>query len=95
MSLTVKNWEAGNHRGTVTLSGDTFSEVAGVTAKNMAIQEATKYLGLCGISGASGPYPVDEEGLQVNDPAALKELIDSKIPFKYHNDFYISQSLGL
>jgi hypothetical protein len=96
MVIHVLKWEPnGTMKGTVIIEGDTFSDVSSTEAKQAAIAEAQKHLGLCGISGQSGPYPVDENGKELTDALQMNELIKQGRGYKYRNDYSITQSLAL
>lgn len=96
MVVHVLKWEPnGSMKGTVTVEGDTFADVGSTEAKQAAIAEAQKHLGLCGISGQSGPYPVDDMGKELTDAMQMSEMIKQGRGYKYRNDFSITQSLAL
>ena len=55
----------------------------------MAIEKAGEYLGgICGISGSSQPYPIDDNGEEITDYATLKGR-----ELTYQHDFYVNKSL--
>jgi hypothetical protein len=54
-------------KATVTIQGKTSREVSETDAKTMALQAARGFLARPGISGQSGPYPVDADGNQLED----------------------------
>jgi hypothetical protein len=75
-------------KGTVTVQGNTSREVSDADAKNMALQAARGFLTRPGISGQSGPYPVDAEGNQLED--LTKGLPDG---FRFRQDFSIQEGM--
>lgn len=85
----------GSMKGVVIIEGDTFSSVSSTEAKQLAISEGQRHMGLCGISGQTGPYPVDENGTELTDASAMQKLITEGRGYKYRNDFTITQSLAL
>ena len=94
MAVSVVSWKSEGVKGIVTLEGTSFAEVTEGSSKHEAIKEATKHLGLCGISGMSGPYPVDENGNEVQDLKLLSEMIKNGQSMKYRNEYYVTQSFS-
>ncbi len=94
MSVTIVSSKKEGLKATVIVQSDEFAKVASTDAKSKAIEEGAKHLGLCGISGSSGPYAVDEQGREL-DAFKMAELATKKERIRYPNDFYLSQSLSL
>jgi hypothetical protein len=84
----------GKDRHTVVIKGKDFTSVANTEAKNMASEEAAKHLGRCGISNVSGPYPVDDEGKQMEMEDVI-EAVKLGEKLAYHCDYDFTQSFGL
>ena len=82
-------------KGTVVVKGSSFTEVSSTDAKNLALAEARKHLGLCGISNISGPYPVDEQGDEITDPQDMVKYSAQGKPLIYNNEFTVAQSFGV
>lgn len=96
MVIHVLRYEPnGSMKGTVIVEGDTFAAVSSTEAKQAAIAEGQKHMGLCGISGQTGPYPVDEDGKELTDATQMQDLIKQGRGYKYRNDFTLTQSLAL
>lgn len=102
MSINVVNVKKEGTRLVITVEGNTFSDVSSTEAKKAAIDKGTSMIGLCGIGNMSGPYPVDEAGLEITDFAKLAELLkvdeNTGLPqgyCRYRNEFTVNQSLGL
>ena len=91
MSIAVK-YSVEQGKPTVFVRSDKFEKSADLDAKRIAIEEATKHLGVCGISGMSGPYPIDPDTGNEIDPSKLAEWFTSKKPIAYQNDFYMMRS---
>jgi hypothetical protein len=77
----------GINEAKVLIEGDTFEETRSAQARTEAIIHARK-LGLprAGVSGESGPYPVDGEG---NDCT-----LAAREGMRYRNEFRLSGGLG-
>ena len=75
-------------RATVTVEAATQQEVSDTAAKSAALNAARGYLARPGISGQSGPYPVDAEGVQLLD--LTKGLPDG---FRFRQDFTIQEGM--
>lgn len=87
MPVTVVSSEnSGIRNAKVTVECDSVEQALGTDAKTSAIM-AAKNLGLFrpGISGSSGPYPVNENG----EDATL----EARPGMKYRNDFNISEGV--
>jgi len=98
MGLNVIGAQGEGSKVKVIVEGDSFAEVSSSEAKNIALAEAQKILGLCGISGSSGPYPVDLGGEEIQDAAKFAEAVKNNggnSVFKYRNDYSVQQSLAL
>ncbi len=93
--ISIVGWKNEGVKGLAIIEADNFAEACNTDSKRKAIEEGTKHLGLCGISGSSGPYPVDEDGKEVTDLTLLSAMFKDKKPVKYRNDYNISQSLAL
>jgi hypothetical protein len=75
-------------KATVTVQGTTSREVNDTDAKHMVLNAARGYLTRPGISGQSGPYPVDAGGNQLLD--LTKGLPEG---FRYRQDFQIQEGM--
>ena len=74
-------------KATVTVQGATSHEVNDTNAKLMAINAARGFLTRPGISGQSGPYPVDAAGNQLTSLVGLPE------GFRFRQDFSIQEGM--
>lgn len=75
-------------KATVTVEAATLSEVNDTAAKSAALNAARGFLSKPGISGQSGPYPVDAAGAQLVDPT--KGLPEG---FRFRQDFTIQEGM--
>jgi hypothetical protein len=75
-------------KATVTVEAPTSREVSDTNAKTAALNASRGFLTKPGISGQSGPYPVDAEGNQLVD--LTKGLPDG---FRYRQDFTIQEGM--
>jgi len=80
--------EVNGPQATVTIQGNSSREVNDTNAKTMALQAARGFLTRPGISGQSGPYPVDADGNQLVD--LTKGLPEG---FHYRQDFKIQEGM--
>jgi hypothetical protein len=89
MALKMVNSKlTGMYQGKVTLEGDTIEELMSTKAREEAIVQGRRALGMfrVGISGSSGPWPVDQDG---------EECIENVQPgMKYRNEFDLNAGLG-
>jgi hypothetical protein len=75
-------------QATVTVESETYREVSDTAAKVVALNAARGFLTRPGISGQSGPYPVDAEGNQ------LVDLTQGLPPgSRYRQDFTIQEGM--
>lgn len=75
--------------GTVVIEGPTQESVMSAVAKRLAIREAQKVLGNCGVSGHETCYPVDENG-EVSEALVLGQRGPAKA---YRCDYKLTRSL--
>jgi hypothetical protein len=75
-------------KATVTIQGDTPASVGNTEAKQMALNAARPFLSKPGISSVSGPYPVDADGNQLEDPTKPRPE-----GFRFRQDFTIQEGM--
>jgi hypothetical protein len=75
-------------KATVTVQGKSPREVNETDAKTLVLQAARGFLARPGISGQSGPYPVDDAGNQIED---LTKGLPAGV--QYRQDFTIQEGM--
>lgn len=74
-----------NNRAEFVVEGGTIEEIMGSPSSNMVIEKAATFgLHRPGVSNATGPYPVDEDGQTTDDVLSGKQK-----PAAYRRDFVV------